>query len=53
MRYEVKKGGRTYMATTDPKATYPPEVERSMQRAGYEIFVDGKKKRRASGAGDA
>lgn len=53
MRYEIRKDGRVYMTTTDPKATYPPEVERSMQRAGYEICVDGKKKRRVSGAGDS
>lgn len=46
MKYEVRKNGQVYMTTTDPRATYPPSIERSMQRAGYEIYVDGKKKRR-------
>ncbi len=46
MKYEVKKNGKIYMVATDPRATYPPEVERSLQRTGFEIYVDGKKKRR-------
>lgn len=46
MVYEVKKDGRTYMATKDEGATYPAHIERQMQKAGYDIYVDGKKKRR-------
>lgn len=47
MRYEVKKDGKTYMTAADRRAAYPASVERSMRRAGYEIYVDGKRKRRA------
>lgn len=47
MRYEVKKDGKTYMVATERRAAYPASIERSLQRAGYEIYVDGKRKRRA------
>lgn len=46
MKYEIRKAGKVYMSTTSPKATYPPETERSMQSAGYDIYIDGKRQRR-------
>lgn len=47
MTYEVRKGGRTYMSTQHPACTYPPTVEASIQAAGYDIFVDGNRKKKA------
>ena len=44
MIYEVKKDGRGYMRTTDKRAVYPAAVERSIQAAGYDIYIDGRKK---------
>lgn len=46
MRYEVRKDGKTYMVATDRRAAYPASIVRSLQRAGFEIYVDGKKKRK-------
>lgn len=43
MTYEVRKGGRTYMGTEHESCRYPPETEASMQAAGYDIYIDGKK----------
>lgn len=43
MIYEVRKNGRTYMGTDFESCRYPPEVEASMQVAGYNIYIDGKK----------
>lgn len=47
MKYEVRKGGRVYMSTQHPACRYPPAVEASIQEAGYDIFVDGKRKKKA------
>ena len=47
MTYEVKKGGRTYMSTQHDACRYPPAVEASIQAAGYDIFVDGKRQKKA------
>lgn len=47
MTYEVRKGGRTYMSTQHPACTYPQAVEASIQAAGYDIFVDGKRQKKA------
>lgn len=43
MTYEVRKDGRTYMSTEHDSCRYPPEIEASMQAAGYDIYIDGKK----------
>ena len=52
MTYEVKKGGRTYMSTfvmstRHESCRYPPTVEATVQAAGYDIFVDGKRQKKA------
>ena len=47
MTYEVKKGGRTYMSTRHESCRYPPTVEATIQAAGYDIFVDGKRQKKA------
>lgn len=46
MKYEVRKDGKVYMTTIHKEVAYSADIERSMRKAGYEIFVDGKKKRR-------
>lgn len=46
MKYEIRKAGKVYMSTTHEAARYSPETERSMQAAGYEIYIDGKRQRR-------
>ena len=46
MIYEVRKDGQTLMQTTDEKCRYSPETEASMQEAGYEIYIDGKRLKR-------
>ena len=43
MTYEVRKDGRTYMGTDHENCRYPPETEASMQAAGYDIYIDGKR----------
>lgn len=43
MTYEVRKDGRVYMGTEHESCRYPPEIEASMQAAGYDIYIDGKK----------
>ena len=47
MTYEVRKGGRTYMSTQHESCRYPPTVEATIQAAGYDIFVDGKRQKKA------
>ena len=47
MTYEVKKGGRTYMSTQHESCRSPPTVEATIQAAGYDIFVDGKRQKKA------
>lgn len=42
-RYEVRKDGKVYMSTTYEQYRYPPEIEASIQAAGYVIYVDGKR----------
>lgn len=42
-RYEVRKDGKVYMSTVHDGCRYPPEVEASIQAAGYVIYVDGKR----------
>lgn len=43
MTYEVRKDGRVYMGTEHESCRYTPEIEASMQAAGYDIYIDGKK----------
>ena len=43
MTYEVRKDGRIYMSTEYECCRYPPETEASIQSAGYDIYIDGKK----------
>lgn len=42
-KYEVRKNGHTYMGTEYEACRYPPEAEASIQAAGYDIFINGKK----------
>lgn len=44
MKYEVRKSGCVFMPATS--CCYPPEIEASMQEAGYDIYVDGKRKKK-------
>lgn len=46
MTYEVRKGDWTYMSTQHAACRYPPAVEASIQAAGYDIFVDGKRQKK-------
>lgn len=46
MTYEVRKNGRTYMGTDHESCRYPPEVEASIQAAGYDIYINGKRQLR-------
>ena len=43
MTYEVKKDGQIYMSTKYESCRYHPETEASIQAAGYDIYIDGKK----------
>lgn len=43
MIYEVRRNGQPLMQTTHEKCRYSPETEASMQEAGYEIYIDGKR----------
>ena len=47
MTYEVRKGGRVYMSTKHAGCRYPPETETSIQAAGYDIYIDGKRQKKA------
>lgn len=53
MIYEVRKDGRTYMGTDHESCRYPPEIEASIQAAGYDIYINGKRqpKRRSAKGG--
>lgn len=42
-RYEVRKDGKVYMSTAYEQYRYPPEIEASIQAAGYVIYIDGKR----------
>lgn len=46
MTYEVRKNGRTYMGTDHESCRYSPEVEASIQAAGYDIYINGKRQPR-------
>lgn len=48
MRYEVKKAGKVYYTTDAYKPPYNRKMEKAIQAAGYEIYVDGKKVRRST-----
>ena len=43
MIYQVRKDGQIFMETTSEKCRYSPSIEASMQAAGYEIYIDGKR----------
>ena len=47
MTYEVRKGGRVYMSTKHASCQYPPATEASIQAAGYDIYIDGKRQKKA------
>lgn len=47
MLYEVKKDGQVVYTTKADAPPYDRKTEKSMQNAGYEIFVDGKKRRQS------
>jgi len=43
MIYQVCKDGQIFMETTSEKCRYSPSIEASMQAAGYDIYIDGKR----------
>lgn len=43
MIYQVRKDGQIFMETTSEKCRYSPSIEASMQAAGYDIYIDGKR----------
>ena len=47
MTYEVRKGGGVYMSPQHAACRYPPVVEASIQAAGYDIYIDGKRQKKA------
>lgn len=49
MTYEVRKAGQVYMQTSDECCRYPARIEAEMQKAGYEIYIDGKKLKKQKG----
>lgn len=55
MTYEVRKNGQTYMGTDHESCRYPQEIEASIQAAGYDIYINGKRqpKRRPPAKGKA
>lgn len=44
-RFTIRKDGQAYAGWDDPAVTYPPETLRSMKKAGYRLYVDGKLQR--------
>lgn len=47
MTYEVHLSGQVYMQTTDEGCRYPARIEAEMLQAGYEIYIDGKRIKKA------
>ena len=47
MTYEVRKGRRLSMATKPGGNRYPQVAEASIQAAGYDIYIDGKRQKKA------
>lgn len=41
--YEVRRGGVTLMYTTHKDCRYPPQIVADMQKAGLDIYIDGKR----------
>ncbi len=46
--YEVRRGKKVLMQTSDPKSRYAPEVERFLLRSGCDIYINGKKQTQPS-----
>lgn len=45
-KYEFRKDGRTYLHTDDATCLPDSQTIKSMAKAGYKLFVEGKPKRR-------
>lgn len=45
-KYELRKDGRTYLHTDDATCLPDSQTIKSMAKAGYKLFVEGKPKRR-------
>lgn len=48
MTYELRKDGRTYFHTDHASCLPDSATLKSMAKAGYKLFVDGKPKRRVA-----
>lgn len=46
--YELRKDGRTYFHTDHASCLPDSATLKSMAKAGYKLFVDGKQKRRVA-----
>lgn len=46
--YEIRKDGRTYFHTDHASCLPDSTTLKSMAKAGYKLFVDGKQKRRVA-----
>lgn len=42
-RYEIRKDGKVFGSTNNPKLVYPEKVEGQLQEAGYGIYINGKR----------
>lgn len=51
MKYEIRKDGRVYAAWERPQLTPPAVILRSMARAGYNLYTDGKRAKREKKTG--
>lgn len=47
-KYELRKDGRTYFHTDHASCLPESTTLKSMAKAGYKLFVDGKQKRRVT-----
>jgi hypothetical protein len=47
-KYEFRKDGRTYLHTDDAACLPDSQTIKSMAKAGYKLFVEGKPKRRVA-----
>ena len=47
-KYELRKDGRTYFHTDHASCLPDSATLKSMTKAGYKLFVDGKQKRRVA-----
>jgi hypothetical protein len=43
IKFEIRKDGKVYSSTTDEKLIYPRETLKSMVKAGYIPYLNGKR----------